>query len=154
MKQWFKVAFMMLAVAMFATACSDDDEPQVEVLDVTRSNIAGVWQLASWNDAPLESGNYVYIKFERSERRYTMWQNVDSFQARKLTGLYWIDIDEELGAIIRGSYDHGVGEWSHRYIVSDLTADSMVWTSKDDASDVSVYVRCELPEEFVEPEQE
>ena len=83
-----------------------------------------------------------------------MWQNVDSFYARKLTGIYWIDIDEELGAVIRGNYDHGAGDWSHRYIVTDLTANRMVWTAKGDESDVSVYVRCDLPEEFVEGSEE
>ncbi|MBO5216839.1 MAG: lipocalin family protein [Alistipes sp.] len=150
MKQWFKVVFLTFVVLAFAVSCSDDSEPQPEYLEVTRGNIAGVWKLESWMDAPLSDGSYVYIEFNRSDRSYTMWQNIDSFQLRKLTGLYWIEIDEELGAIIRGSYDHGVGEWAHRYIVSDLTEGTMVWTAKDNESDVSVYVRCELPEEFRE----
>jgi hypothetical protein len=154
MKKWFNVFLAIFAVAVLSVACSKDSEPQVEVLDVTRSNIAGVWMLESWNDAPLAEGSYIYIKFERSDRTYTMWQNVDSFYARKLTGIYWIDIDEELGAVIRGNYDHGAGDWSHRYIVTDLTANRMVWTAKGDESDVSVYVRCDLPEEFVEGNEE
>lgn len=148
-RQWFKMVFATLVLATFV-ACSEDSEPQVEVMDVTRSNIAGTWMLESWNGAPLADGSYVYITFERADRTFTMWQNIDSFGPRKLTGLFWIDIDEELGAIIRGNYDHGVGEWTHRYVVSDLTATSMIWRAKDNMDDVSIYVRCELPDEFVE----
>lgn len=150
MKRWFRVFFAMCAVMVLAVACSKDSEPREEYLDVTRNNIAGVWKLERWNDAPLAEGSYVYIQFERGERRFTMWQNIDSFQERKLTGTYWIDVDEELGAVIRGSYDHGVGEWTNRYIVTALTDTYMVWQVKGNADDVSTYGRCELPEEFLE----
>ena len=50
--------------------------------------------------------------------------------------------------MIRGNYDYGNGDWAHRYIVTSLTSDKMVWVAKDDATDVSIYVRTELPEEF------
>ena len=56
--------------------------------------------------------------------------------------------DEELGAIVMGQYDYGIGDWNHQYIVTDLDADSMVWTAKDNPEDVSLYVRCEsIPDE-------
>ena len=49
---------------------------------------------------------------------------------------------------IRGSYDYGAGDWAHRYIVTDFTETSMVWTAKDDRSDVQVFVRCDgIPDE-------
>ncbi|MEE0828381.1 MAG: hypothetical protein U0L86_04420, partial [Alistipes finegoldii] len=52
------------------------------------------------------------------------------------------------GAVIRGSYDYGAGDWAHRYIVTDFTETSMVWTAKDDRSDVQVFVRCDgIPDE-------
>ena len=54
-----------------------------------------------------------------------------------------------LGAVIRGSYDYGAGDWAHRYIVTDFTETSMVWTAKDDRSDISVYERCDgIPEDI------
>ena len=43
---------------------------------------------------------------------------------------------------------YGMGDWNHQYIVTDLDADSMVWTAKDNPEDVSLYVRCEsIPDE-------
>lgn len=136
---------MMLAIALIS--CSDDEEYVEPILDVTPNNIAGEWCLESWNDAPLAEGSYVYISFERADRTYTLYQNVDSAPARTLTGRYYITTDMELGAVIRGDYDFGVGEWAHRYIVKDLTAKSMTWIAKDNPDDVSVYVRCEIPEQ-------
>lgn len=136
---------MMLAIALIS--CSDDEEYVEPILDVTPNNIAGEWCLESWNDAPLAEGSYVYISFERADRTYTLYQNVDSAPARTLTGRYYITTDMEFGAVIRGDYDFGVGEWAHRYIVKDLTAKSMTWIAKDNPDDVSVYVRCEIPEQ-------
>ena len=136
---------MMLAIALIS--CSDDEEYVEPILDVTPNNIAGEWYLESWNDAPLAEGSYVYISFERADRTYTLYQNVDSAPARTLTGRYYITTDMEFGAVIRGDYDFGVGEWTHRYIVKDLTAKSMTWIAKDNPDDVSVYVRCEIPEQ-------
>lgn len=136
---------MMLAIALIS--CSDDEEYVEPILDVTPNNIAGEWCLESWNDAPLAEGSYVYISFERADRTYTLYQNVDSAPARTLTGRYYITTDMEFGAVIRGDYDFGVGEWAHRYVVKDLTAKSMTWIAKDNPDDVSVYVRCEIPEQ-------
>mgnify|MGYP001511974435 CR=1 FL=1 len=55
-------------------------------------------------------------------------------------------------ALISGEYDFGNGEWNNDYIVTDLLeAGSMIWTAKDDAGDVSKYVRCdEVPSKIVE----
>lgn len=136
---------MMLAIALIS--CSDDEEYVEPILDVTPNNIAGEWSLESWNDAPLAEGSYVYISFERADRTYTLYQNVDSAPSRTLTGRYYITADMELGAVIRGDYDFGAGEWAHRYVVKDLTAKSMTWIAKDNPDDVSVYVRCEIPEQ-------
>ena len=65
-----------------------------------------------------------------------------------LTGGFYIETDPELGAVIRGSYDYDRGDWAHRYVVTSLTANEMVWVAKDDAEDVSVYVRTEIPAEI------
>ena len=148
MKKLLKGAFLALIAVVAMTACSDEDPYQDPAMDVTPNNIAGTWRLASWSGGELAEGSYVFIDFVRADRTYTLYQNIDSPQLRILTGSYYIETDAELGAVIRGSYDYGNGEWTHRYIVSDLTADRMVWTAKNDANDVSVYVRAELPEGF------
>lgn len=98
MRNLLKGAFyMMLAIALIS--CSDDEEYVEPILDVTPNNIAGEWCLESWNDAPLAEGSYVYISFERADRTYTLYQNVDSAPARTLTGRYYITTDMELGAV-------------------------------------------------------
>lgn len=98
---------------------------------------------------PSAEGSYVYIEFIRKDQKYVMYQNLDSFGARKLTGRFAIETDEELGAIIYGNYDYSVGDWQHRYIVTDFSKTQMIWTAKDDRSDISVYERCDgIPEEI------
>ena len=144
-----KGAFLALMAVAMLTACNNDDEYQEPTLDVTPNNIAGSWRLESWSAGELAEGSYVYIEFERADRTFTMYQNLDSAEARTLTGRYYIENAADAGAIIRGNYDHGVGEWSHRYYVRNLTADSMTWVAKDNADDVTVYVRCEIPAELV-----
>ena len=65
-----------------------------------------------------------------------MYQNLDSFSniPHVITGSYNLATDPELGAIIRGSYDHDNGDWSHRYIIKDLYENEMLWVAKDDPS--------------------
>ena len=146
MKRFILLTISLLVAAMGLVAC--DDEPIVPTepqLEVTANNIAGEWQLSSWKGAPLAEGSYVYIAFDRRERTFCIYQNLDSFSTRELTGAFYIETDPELGAVIRGSYDYDRGDWAHRYIVTSLTANEMVWVAKDDAEDVSVYVRAEIP---------
>ena len=83
-----KTIFRFTLLALIATAfCAcDDDKSYVAPLDVTPNNLAGTWQLAQWNGAPLAEGSYVYIEFIRKDQKYVMYQNLDSFGARKLTG--------------------------------------------------------------------
>lgn len=157
MKNLFKRLLLAMVAVTAMFACTEKDGPYPEMseqqLDVTRNNIAGAWRLQSWNGEALAEGSYVYIDFVRSDRTYTMWQNIDSAPMRKITGIYNIDIDEELGAVIRGNYDYGNGDWTHRYIVKSLTATEMIWVAKDNADDVSVYVRCQIPEDLLDDEE-
>ena len=74
-----------------------------------------------------------------------MYQNLDSFSnvPHVVTGSYYIETDPELGAVIRGNYDHDGGDWAHRYVVRSLTADEMVWLAKDDNTFLQVFHRVE-----------
>lgn len=134
-----------------AIACDKgDDTPAEPLLDVTANNISGIWKLAEWSGNTMESGTYVYIEFTRRDQQFTIYQNQDSFVARKIGGHYNITTDEALGAVIRGQYDYGNGDWRHRYIVRDLTASSMTWIAVDDPDDISMYKRCEaIPDEIL-----
>lgn len=141
---------LLMALTFAAVSCDKKDEQPEPSLDVTANNISGVWKLAEWSGTTLEEGTYVYIEFTRRDLTFTIYQNLDTFSARKLTGRYNINTDEELGAIIRGRYDYGTGDWAHRYIVRNLKADRMTWIATDDPEDISVYERCEaVPEEIL-----
>lgn len=148
MKRFILLTISLLMASLSFVAC--DDEPVVPTepqLEVTANNIAGEWQLSLWKGAPLAEGSYVYLSFDRRERTFCIYQNLDSFSTRELTGAFYIETDPELGAIIRGSYDYDRGDWAHRYVVTSLTANEMVWEAKDDTEDVSIYVRAEIPAE-------
>ena len=134
---------MLIAAAFAVMSCTEKPEVTVEYLDVNANNISGRWELVEWNGAPLTEGTYVYLDIVRNDRTYTMYQNLDSFTnvPHKVTGSYYIEYDPELGAILRGNYDHDSGDWAHRYIVKDLTATEMYWIAKDDRTFIQKYVR-------------
>ena len=135
--------FFTVALAVLMTSCTDKTVETVEYLDVNANNLSGKWELVEWNGSPLASGTYVYLDIVRNNRTYTMYQNLDSFTnvPHKVTGSYYIDYDPELGAILRGNYDHDSGDWAHRYIVKELTATEMYWVAKDDQTFIQKYVR-------------
>ena len=87
----------------------------------------------------------MYVDFVRNDRTYTIYQNLDSFAnvPHVVTGSFYIETDLELGAVIRGNYDHDSGDWAHRYIVKDLTETEMTWIAKDDETYVQKFVRVE-----------
>ena len=150
MKNLFKLSLRaLMSVALFVACSKDDNEYQEPQLDVTPNNIAGCWMLESYdNGQTLVDGSYVYIDFVRADKTYTLYQNIDSQYMRAITGHYFIYTDDEKGAIIRGNYDYGNGDWSHRYVVTELTEGRMVWTALDNPADVSVYIRATLPSDL------
>lgn len=137
----YLIAFFMMS--LFAASCEKDIEPEVVYLEVNANNISGQWELSEWNGAGLADGTYVYLDIVRNDRTYTMYQNLDSFMdvPHTVTGSYFLETDPELGAIIRGNYDHDSGDWAHRYIIKDLTATEMTWIARDDESFIQKFVR-------------
>lgn len=137
------IAFLAFA----AISCDKNDlsEPAPVQIEVNAHNISGRWQLKCWNGDELKDGTYVYLDIVRNDRTYTMYQNMDSFQnvPHIVTGSYFLYTDVELGALIRGNYDHDGGEWAHRYVIKSLTADEMLWVAKDDTSFTQLFVRVE-----------
>jgi hypothetical protein len=79
-------------------------------------------------------------------KTYTMYQNLDSFSniPHVITGSYNLATDPELGAIIRGSYDHDNGDWAHRYIIKDLYENEMLWVAKDDPAFTQKFRRVSI----------
>lgn len=137
------LALAFMAVA--SMACNKIEDPQgngPEPLEVNTNNISGKWELVEWNGAPMAEGTYVYMDIERG-KTYTMYQNLDSFSdiPHVITGSYNLAPDPELGAIIRGSYDHDNGDWAHRYIIRDLYDNEMLWVAKDNPAFTQKFAR-------------
>ena len=130
-------------MAFASMSCEKEQHDiQPEPLEVNTNNISGKWELVEWNGAPMAEGTYVYMEIERG-KTYTMYQNLDSFSniPHVITGSYNLATDPELGAIIRGSYDHDNGDWSHRYIIKGLYENEMLWVAKDDPAFTQKFVR-------------
>ncbi len=143
MKNSLKYFTLILAALVFASCEKPVEEVPVQYLAVTPTNIDGVWQLTEWNGTKLPDGRYFYIEFIRRGMLYKSYENTSSHAVHKETGEYNILVDESLGgSIITGNFDNSMGgEWSHRYVVTDLTATRMVWTATDNPDDISVYER-------------
>lgn len=134
------IAFSVAAVSCDKVILTEPDEVQLEV---NAHNISGQWQLLKWNGEELAEGTYVYLDIVRNDKTFTMYQNMDSFTdvPHVLTGSYFLYTDEELGAIIRGNYDHDGGEWAHRYSITNLTENEMYWVSTDNPSFTQQFIR-------------
>ena len=146
MKRYLTILFAALVLC----SCNNTNEPTEVLVDVTPTNLAGVWMLESFdNGKSLADGDFVYIEFVRTDRSYTLYQSVGSMYTQTMTGNYFIEIDPAYVSIISGNYgtdEYNYFDWSHRYIVT-MTADRMRWVAKDDEQNVSVYVRVDaLPE--------
>lgn len=149
-KMILSAAAMLLMFAATALTGCVESEPAVEPqLDVTPYNVAGCWTVKLWNGHELDAESYVYINLIRKDRTFEMYDNLNSFSPHKTTGEYNIYTDEERGAMIRGLYHYGHGDWNHRYIVRSLTATQMIWEAADDESIVTVYERVEsIPDQI------
>lgn len=136
-----KIAVILLSAFAFCS-CVEKEEPIV-YLDVNAHTISGSWQLVEWSGVSLNETTYMYVDFVRNDRTYTIYQNLDSFAnvPHVVTGSFYIETDLELGAVIRGNYDHDSGDWAHRYIVKNLTETEMTWIAKDDETYVQKFVR-------------
>lgn len=147
-KYIFKILTLFLTPFVF-TAC-EEEEVMPAVLEVTPANLNGTWKLVERNGKPLPKETYCYITFIRRDKTFKMYDNFDSMYANLKTGKFEIEQDDWLGYIISGKYDYGKGEWNNSYIVSELLeTGSMIWTVKDDSSDIQKFERCDgVPQEI------
>lgn len=148
MKKIFPLLFLALMTAF--TACEKPIE-EIPALEVNYINLDGTWQLAEWNDAPLADGTWLYIVLDRKEHTFKVYDNLNSMYPHLSTGVFEITNDWRVGDIISGTYDYDNGAWNHDYIVTDLYQESMLWTAKDDATEVQKFVRvAEVPADIMD----
>lgn len=152
MKNLLKFTLLLMFAVTFA-GCEKDKSYEDPGLEVSLYNISGTWQLETWNNgAALAEGSYVYLEISyRDGNRFTIYQNLDSFGPRRITGSYNLYTDESLGSVIRGMYDYENGDWTSRYVIRGLYTDRMTWIATDNAENVSLYRRCDaIPQEILD----
>ena len=134
----FTLLAALLLTTGFVSCSSDDDEPKEQSLAVTPANLNGAWKMTSWNNGqPMPEGTYCYVIFHRRDNTMEMYDNLNSMYAVHTTGSFKVEQDPYLGYVVSGSYDYNLGDWNQSYIVTNLYASgSMIWTAKDDASDI------------------
>lgn len=142
MKNILKMAMMLLFVCSF-TACSDDENPEPQSLEVTPNNISGIWRLEELNGEAIPEGTFCYIEYVRSDRTFTIYQKFDSMYPRCITGVYSIEKDPYKGYILSGEYDYGMGEWNNDYIVTSLYETTMTLAADNETGEISKYERCD-----------
>ena len=144
---------LLFAFSLLLNSCSNENTLPEPPQEVTPATIAGVWKLAEWNNGEqLHENQYCYIMFDRRERTFKMYMNINSMYPRCVSGDFFIDKDVRLGYVISGNYSHGNGDWNHEYVVSDFKSESsMLWTAKDDKNDICKYIRCDaVPQEIID----
>ena len=97
--------------------------------------LAGVWHLTQWHD--VEPSFEVYMDIDASGS-ITLYQRIES--------RYWsvyASSAEITNDVISGVYSDDV-VWGTSYEVS-VDDDTMTWAAANDATDISVYTRAELP---------
>ena len=142
MKNILKMAMMLLFVCSF-TACSDDENPEPQSLEVTPNNISGIWRLEELNGEAIPEGTFCYREYVRSDRTFTIYQKFDSMYPRCITGVYSIEKDPYKGYILSGEYDYGMGEWNNDYIVTSLYETTMTLAADNETGEISKYERCD-----------
>ncbi|NDV65171.1 hypothetical protein [Bacteroides sp. 224] len=155
---------MLLTVVLCGVwSCSDDDKTTtLPPTPVTYNEISGTWKMTKWNNEDMNDKRYFYVTFDRKDRVFDIYQNLDTEKTRHLTGRYLLDYDEDLGTVISGDYHHAAGSWSHTYLLNDFSKDEMTWVVvtrennllanpwTPDFTDVTIYTRIDaVPEEVL-----
>ena len=132
---------MMSAFVMMSLSSCEEVDVTVEYLDVTSANLKGHWELVSINGNPLADGSFFYISFEKDEFRIR--ENLTSIPNgfSEDEGTYSIYTDEDLGASCIRGINSVQKEWNDRYVVKDLTSESMTWVGVANPSSVQTFMR-------------
>lgn len=101
--------------------------------------IMGEWRLAEWHgSADLQFAVYLSIS---ADGEFTLWQKLQSVEWQKFTGTV-----EFTNSTVSGVYSDGKA-WSTSYTV-EHDGNNMIWIGSNDATDRSVYVPTEIPDDL------
>ena len=135
-----KILNLLMLIFIFAgTSCTPPEDQTEPTLAINTFNLAKTWQLSEWNKQPLADSTFLYLVLDR-KGTFSIYDNLSSMYPVCHTGTFNLEEDWRVGHIISGTHDFGIGAWQHEYIITDLYNESMVWTVKDDATDVQKFV--------------
>lgn len=121
--------------------------PTEENMAVTYSTLDGYWRLSHIQGAPIAEDTYLYIEFDRTEHRYTMWDNLNSMYGTTTTGTFAISEEEDGTYTLSGTYDYGVGDWNNEYRVElSNKGATMQWWTKGSHEVMEFEQVSEIPE--------
>lgn len=103
----------------------------------TLESISGTWHLTEWHGVTPSFDVYMSIT---NDYKVTLWQRIESRQ----WDIFYSDVCYDNGTI-SGVYTDGTA-WRAAYDVV-IDGSTMTWIDTGDVTDVSVYKRCELPNE-------
>ena len=129
-------------VIMAFASCSKPQVVAPEYKEVTANNLQGKWELVSLNGDDILEGSFLHMEFIRNETKFIITDGMNGFfdAPKTYTGKFYISYDDALGAVIEGLYDHDTGLWNDKYIVSELTDDSMKFTGLK-SGDIQIFKR-------------
>lgn len=150
MKQIFKI-YLLAVLSIGMTACDKDKDPVIEPqLEVNYRNVSGNWELTEWKGEVLPKELDCYLKLNRLDNTFEIYDNLGSMYPVKTTGTYEISGDKYDGYILTGVYDYTHEDWNE-YMITSLTQSVMTLVKKEDLSDISVYSRCDsIPAHILE----
>lgn len=150
MKKFLKMTLLATVLAVVAS-CDKTEANSETYLTLSPVNLEGIWELTEWNGLPLADGTFAYMEFTRQSKEFTSYSNLNTTDVvtSVRTGRY--DIYE--GDVLFGLFYYQDYEgWDHKYIVSELTNDRMVWTAEDDDDEVRVYSRVDSLPDGIAPD--
>lgn len=110
---------LLTAVALMSVGCERPaSQPTEEVIAVTYNTLDGCWRLSHLQGVAIAEDTYLYIEMDRTEHRYTMWDNLNSMYGTTTTGTFAISEEEDGTYTLSGTYDYGVGDWNSCYRVT------------------------------------
>lgn len=112
-------------------------KPESGTLHPTLESISGTWHLTEWRGVTPSFDVYMSIT---NDYKVTLWQRIESRQ----WDIFYSDVCYDNGTI-SGVYTDGTA-WRAAYDVV-IDGSTMTWIDTEDVTDVSVYKRCELPNE-------
>lgn len=114
----------------------DNGEDSGGEVTISFSDIEGTWMLKKWQGTTPSFSVYMEIG---PDGTIILWQKIDDYVWERYDSTATLDSN-----VISGTYSDNVS-WRSSYSI-EFEGEDMVWTDTEDESDVSVYVRADLPD--------